>query len=65
MVVCNFFVYMLKKDFDIIVPFAKLKSINPVIINLDTIPKQKFPNSRESPTYYGRGLSGYSKMIQK
>ena len=48
MVVCNFFVYMLKKDFDIIVPFAKLKSINPVIINLDTIPKQKFPNSRES-----------------
>ena len=47
-----------KKD---IVSFAKLKSINPVIINLDTIPK--FPNSRESPIYYGRELSGCSKMI--
>ena len=35
-----------KKDFDIIVSFAKLKGINLVIINVDTISKQKFSNSR-------------------
>ena len=29
-----------KNDFDMIVSFPELKSINPVIINLDTIPKQ-------------------------
>ena len=52
-----------KEDFDIIVSFAKLKSINPVIINVDPISKQNFPSSRESPIHYGRGLSGYSKTI--
>ena len=56
----TFSLHAAKKD---IVSFAKLKSINPVIINLDTIPKQKFPNSRESPIYFGRELSGCSKMI--
>ena len=43
MVLRNFLSTYCKKDFDIIVSLAKLKSINPVIINLDTIPKQKFP----------------------
>ena len=52
-----------KEDFDIIVSFAKLKSINPVIINVATISKQKFPNSRESSIHYGRGLAGYSKTM--
>ena len=42
----TFSLYAAKKD---IVSFAKLKSINPVIKNLNTIPKQKFPNSRERP----------------
>ena len=52
-----------KKNFDIIISFAKLKTIYPVIISSETIPKQKFPNSRESPIQYERGLSGHSKTI--
>ena len=42
----TFCLHAAKKDFDVIVSFAKLKSINPVIINVDTISKQMFPNSR-------------------
>ena len=40
---------MLQKDFDIIISFAKLKSINPVITNVDTVSKQKFPSSEKAP----------------
>ena len=59
----TFCLHVAKKDFDIIVSFDKLKSINLVIINADTISRQKFQNSRESPIHYGKGLSGYSKTI--
>ena len=53
-----------KEDFDMIVSFARLKSINPVIIHVDTISKQKFPKSRESPVHMEEGYQVIAKRFE-